>query len=74
MKVKDLIEKLKGYEDFDLSFGIDCVNLDLEGKYKYCPYTETIEEIVIDDVCYSENEITLGYKEKRYFHRVTEME
>lgn len=74
IKVKELISKLKGYEEFEIEFGIASVNLDLKEPQKYFPYTETVTEIVIDDICYSEKEILLGYKEKRYFHRVTEME
>lgn len=73
MKVGELIEKLKGYEDFDIEFGISSVNLDLEKPYKYFPYTETVSKIVIDDICYSDKEIRLGYEDNVYFHRVSEM-
>jgi hypothetical protein len=74
MKVKDLIKKLEGYEDFDLEFNIDCVNLDLKEPEKYFPYTTTINNICLDDICWSDNVLTLGYAENIYFHRVLEME
>ena len=74
MKVKELIERLKDYEDFNIEFDVNCVNLNLEEPHKYVPYIEVLSDIVIDDICYSEKEICLGYKDKAYFHRVSKMD
>jgi hypothetical protein len=59
MKAKELIEKLKGYEDFDLKF----LFLEKNPKYKYLNgRTFTVEDI---DIGYSDNVIMLAGDEEK---------
>jgi hypothetical protein len=59
MKAKELIEKLKGYEDFDLKF----LFLEKNPKYNYLNgLTFTVEDI---DIGYSDNVIMLAGDEEK---------
>jgi hypothetical protein len=59
MKAKELIEKLKGYEDFDLKF----LFLEENPKYNYLNgRTFTVEDI---DIGYSDNVIMLAGDEEK---------
>lgn len=64
MKVKDLIGKLKFYEDFDLDITVhlEVMEEELQKRtYKY-PYDNYKAEIDIDDIGYSDNVVCIGVK------------
>lgn len=62
MKVKELIEKLKDYEDFDLDITVhlEVMEEELQKRmYKY-PYDNYKAELDIDDIGYSDKIVCIG--------------
>jgi len=59
MKGKELIEKLKGYEDFDIEFSFMEEDINNERGYTLRKF----ENITIDDVGHSSKIIKLGGEE-----------
>lgn len=62
MKVKELIEQLKGYENFDIELTVHRKITDEELKnsaYPY-PYENIQSKLELDDIGHSENVICLG--------------
>lgn len=62
MKVKDLIEKLKFYEDFDLDITVHLEVMEEElqkQRYKY-PYDNYKAELSIDDIGHSDKVVCIG--------------
>lgn len=62
MKVKELIEKLKLYEDFDLDVTVhlEVMEQELQKRtYKY-PHDNYKAELNIDDIGHSDNVVCIG--------------
>lgn len=62
MKVKELINKLKDYEDFDLEVTVhlEVMEEELQKRmYKY-PHDNYKAELGIDDIGYSDNIVCIG--------------
>ncbi len=62
MKVKELIEKLKDYEDFDLDITVhlEVMEEELQKRmYKY-PYDNYKAELDIDDIGHSDKIVCIG--------------
>ena len=62
MKVKELIEKLKGYEEYEIGFTVHKLLTDEElknFKYKY-PYKNIESDLEIDDIYHSRKIVNLS--------------
>ncbi len=61
MKVKELIDKLKSYEDFDLDIVVHLeVTEELQKRMYRYPYDNYKAELSINDIGYSGNVVCIG--------------
>ena len=60
MKIKELIDKLKDFEDFDLDLKVHFNVSDEELKNRPYPYPYDNYVLEIDDIGYSENIVALS--------------
>lgn len=62
MKVKQLIEQLKGYEEFEIKTRVrlEVMEEELQKRIYGYPHDLYCAEFIIDDIGYSDKEILIG--------------